>query len=158
MPTETTRSEYEDFRTACPEAHAALRTLGQAVDDGGLEKELTELVKLRVSQLNGCAFCIQLHLNISRKLGIQRSKLDLVAAWRDAGVFTPRESSALAWTELLTRLNGDGAPEADWAALLEHFTVEEATLLTVTIGTINNWNRIAIGLRFAPPLPGREAA
>ena len=73
---------YDDFRTSQPDAHAALLALGKCVDDAGLEKELTELVKLRVSQINGCAFCIQLHLNIARKLPVDETKLGLVAALR----------------------------------------------------------------------------
>ena len=96
---------YDDFRSAHAEAHAALLALGKSVDDGGLEKELTELVKLRVSQINRCAFCIQLHLNIARKLHVDEAKLGLIGAWRDAGIFSDREKAALAWAEQLTHLS-----------------------------------------------------
>ncbi|MEG6507992.1 carboxymuconolactone decarboxylase family protein [Methyloligella sp. 2.7D] len=158
MPDEASRLSYEAFRTSQPDAHDALIALGKTVDNGGLEKELTELVKLRVSQMNACAFCIQLHLNIARRLGLEETKLGLLPAWRDAGTFSARERAALRWAELLTRLNGEGTPEAEWAHLREQFGEGDATLLTVTVGTINAWNRIAIGLRFAPPVPQTVAA
>lgn len=158
MANEASRMDYDVFKVFQADAHAALIALGRTVDEGGLEKDLTELVKLRVSQMNGCAFCIQLHLNIARKLGIDEVKLGLVSAWRDAGVFSRREVAALQWAELLTRLNGEGAAQAEWAALRETFDEQEAALLTVTVGTINNWNRIAIGLRFAPPIVRKDAA
>ncbi|MBK5949352.1 alkylhydroperoxidase [Rhodobium orientis] len=143
---------YDAFRRSQTTAHDALIALGKTVDDGGLEKDLTELVKLRVSQMNGCAFCVQLHLNIARKLAVDEVKLDLVSAWRDAGVFSPRERAAFQWAERLTRLHGEEACDADTAGLHDHFDDREAVLLTITIGTINAWNRIARGLRFAPPL------
>ncbi len=157
MPHETSRPAYDAFATSEAAAHDALIALGKAVDDGGLDKDLTELVKLRVSQMNGCAFCIQLHLNIARKLGVDEIKLGLVPAWRDAGVFSTREKAALRWANLLTRPNGAGAPDEAWAALRECFDEREATLLTVTVGTINAWNRIAIGLCFDPPRPQAKA-
>ncbi len=152
------RLEYEEFARTAPAAHAAMRALGKAVDDAGLEKELTELIKLRASQINGCAFCIQIHLNLARKLGIAGEKLDLVIAWREAGLFTPREMAALAWTEALTDLARQGPSDEAYATLLEQFTPSEAAFLTVAIGTINQWNRIAVALRFTPPVPRPAAA
>ena len=151
------RIGYEIFKNRQPAAYAALIALGNSATEGGLDKALTELVKLRVSQLNGCAFCLQLHLNIARKLGIDRAKLDLLPTWHDAGVFSERETAALAWAEALTRLDGSGVSDAVWTALLRHFSEEEAELLTVAIGTINTWNRIAGPLRFTPMVPVKEA-
>ncbi|MGD0639918.1 MAG: carboxymuconolactone decarboxylase family protein [Roseiarcus sp.] len=147
------RLSYEDFAKTAASAHGALLALGNAVDDSGLEKGLTELVKLRASQINGCAYCLQLHLNIARKLGLPGAKLDLVAVWREAGVFTDREMAALAWTEALTERAAEGASDENYAGLLQHFSPSEALFLTVAIGTINQWNRIAGALRFAPPIP-----
>jgi AhpD family alkylhydroperoxidase len=144
------RLTYEAFTKTAPAAHAALTALGKAVDDSGLEKELTELVKLRASQLNGCAFCIQYHLNAARRLGLASEKLDLVAAWPDAGIFTAREMAALAWTEALTEMAPESTSDQAYAALLRHFSATEAVFLTVAIGTINQWNRIAVALRFTP--------
>ena len=152
------RLDYEDFTKAAPAAYAALVALGKAVDDSGLAKELTELVKLRASQINGCAFCLQLHLNIARKLGMPNQKLDLVAAWREAGVFTEKEMAALAWTEILTDVARQGAADEAYAAVRRHFNETEALFLTVAIGTINQWNRIAVALRFTPPIPRRDKA
>ncbi|MCW2307552.1 carboxymuconolactone decarboxylase family protein [Rhodobium gokarnense] len=151
MPNNDDSMTYDAFRTSQTAAHDALIALGKAVDDGGLEKELTELVKLRVSQMNGCAFCVQLHLNIARKLAVDEAKLGLVSAWRDAGVFSPREKAALKWAERLTRLSGEEPCETETAGLGAHFDDQETVLLTITIGTINAWNRIARGLRFPPP-------
>lgn len=150
IPAPHARLTYEAFTKMAPAAHAALTALGRAVDDSGLEKELTELVKLRVSQLNGCAFCVQYHLNMARGLGLASEKLDLVAAWRDAGVFTPREMAALAWTEVLTEMGPESSSDQAYAALLRQFSATEAVFLTVAIGTINQWNRIAVPLRFPP--------
>lgn len=149
------RVDYATFRKLAPGAGAALSSLGKAVDDAGFDKELTELIKIRVSQINGCAFCLQHHLNIARKLGVKQEKLDLVAVWRDAGVFTQKECAALAWCECLTNIATSGAPDDAYAAVRAYFTEAETVFLTIAIGTINNWNRIGVALRFAPPIaPG----
>jgi len=152
------RLTYEAFTKMAPAAHAALTALGKAVDESGIEKELTELVKLRASQLNGCAFCVQFHLNAARRFGIASEKLDLVAAWPDAGVFTPREMAALAWTEALTAMGPESTSDQAYAALLRQFNETEAVFLTVAIGTINQWNRIAVALRFPPPVARTSGA
>jgi AhpD family alkylhydroperoxidase len=132
---------------------AALKLLGQAVDDSGLDKQLTELLKLRASQLNGCAFCLQFHLNLARKLGLAQVKVDLVATWRDAGVFSARERVALAWTEALTLMAQQPVADALYDELRAEFSESEITFLTTTVGAINAWNRIAGALQFTPPIP-----
>lgn len=147
------RLEWEDFRAVAPDANAALLALGKAAEASGLGKELLELVKLRASQINGCAFCAQLHLNVARKAGVAAEKLDLLAVWRDAGVYSKREQAALAWTEALTDISRQGAPDAAHAALRECFSESEAVFLTVAVATINAWNRIAVAFRFSPPIP-----
>ncbi len=152
MTTPHGRIRYEEFAKNAPAAHSALLALGKAVEDSGLEKQLIELVKLRASQINGCAFCLQYHLDLARKAGVEERKLGLLSAWRDAGVFTSRESAALTWAEVLTCIRPEGASDAQYKALLEQFTESEAIFLTVVIGTINQWNRIAISLRFSPQL------
>ncbi|MDX2205526.1 MAG: carboxymuconolactone decarboxylase family protein [Hyphomicrobiaceae bacterium] len=144
------RVSYEDFGRRAANVRAAMAALGAAVDASGLDKGLTELVKLRASQINGCAFCIQYHLSVMRKLGVPAAKIDLLPAWREAGIYSPREKAALAWTETLTAMGPESAPDAIHAQVLEQFSPEEALFLTVAIGTINQWNRIAVGLRFAP--------
>jgi AhpD family alkylhydroperoxidase len=143
--------ENQYYQTA-PEVAAALLALGKAVDDSGLDKTLTELMKLRASQLNGCAYCIQYHLNVARKLGMSSAKLDLVAAWRDAGVFSSREMAALAWTEALTRMAGNAVSDSVYEELEKQFSEPEIAFLTAAIAAINAWNRIAGALGFEPPI------
>ncbi|HMN72534.1 MAG TPA: carboxymuconolactone decarboxylase family protein [Rhodoblastus sp.] len=148
------RVGYQEFAEMAPDARKALTALGAAVDATGLDKGLTEIVKLRASQINGCAFCIAFHLNMARKHGVDARKLDLVAAWREAGVYSQRELAALAWTEALTLAPGTGGTDDLYADLLAQFSREEALALTIAVGTINQWNRIAAALRFAPPAAG----
>lgn len=155
MPSDHPRMRYEQFNALAASARTALLALGTCVDAAGIDKGLSELIKLRASQINGCAFCVQLHLTIARKLGVPAEKLDLVTVWREAGIYTPRELAALAWTEALTDMNKGADSDAAYAQLREHFTETDIAFLTVAIGTINQWNRIAGGLRFAPPVPAR---
>ncbi|MFG1417885.1 carboxymuconolactone decarboxylase family protein [Xanthobacter sp. V0B-10] len=145
------RPTYKEFTAAAPEVYGGLAALTKAVDASGLDKGLTELVKLRASQINGCAFCLKFHLGVARKAGVPQEKLDLLAAWHDAGLFSARERAALAYAEALTVLEGEVASDDAWAALREEFSENEALHLTVAIATINAWNRIGIALRFAPP-------
>ena len=144
------RVAYEDFVARAPAVAAALRELSKSAGEVGLDKRLIELIKVRASQINGCAFCVQFHLNLARKLGVSAAKLDLVAVWREAGVFDARECAALAWTETLTRLDPAAASDAEYAALRTQFSEDEALFLTVAVGVINQWNRIGVALRFAP--------
>jgi AhpD family alkylhydroperoxidase len=119
---------------------------------------LTELVKLRVSQINGCAFCLQLHLNLARKACVAPAKIDLMATWREVDIFSARERTALAWAEALTRMGQQAVPDALYAELRRHFSATETAFLTAAIGTTNAWNRVAGGLRFPPPIPTAEPA
>lgn len=146
---------YESFAAAAAPVRDALLALGRFVDESGLEKELTELVKLRASQINGCAFCVQYHLNVARKLGTAAEKLDLVTVWRETTLFSGREMAALAWLEALTLPREAEACAAAAQELRSHFTESEILHLTVAVGTINQWNRIATGLGFPPPVPAR---
>ncbi|MBN8945057.1 MAG: carboxymuconolactone decarboxylase family protein [Rhizobiales bacterium] len=149
MSASSPRIGYEAYGTIAPAVRAALTALGKAVDDSGLDKALTELLKLRASQINGCAFCIQYHLHLARKAGVPAVKLDLVAAWAEAGIYSPRETAALAWTEALTVNPGLGATDALYASVREQFSETELAFLTAAIANINAWNRIAASLRFA---------
>jgi alkylhydroperoxidase family enzyme len=96
---------------------------------------------------------VQYHLNDARKLGIAPEKLDLLAAWREAGIFTARESAALAWTERVTLLSESHITDEEFTALQTHFSEREIAFLTTAVGQINFWNRIAAPFRFAPPIP-----
>jgi AhpD family alkylhydroperoxidase len=147
------RMEFADFDKAAPEVRAALSALSKAVGDSGLDKGLTELIKIRASQINGCAFCVQFHLNLVRKLRVPSAKLDLVAVWRDAGVFTKREMAALAWTEVLTEIGPEGVGDEAYVAVKAEFGESELVFLTTAIASINAWNRIAMAYRFTPPVP-----
>jgi AhpD family alkylhydroperoxidase len=150
------RIGWQEFQKLAPDAYAALVKLSMAIGASGLDLGLVELLKIRASQLNGCAFCTQYHLNSARKLGVQAEKLDLVVVWREAGIFTAREQAALAWTEKLTKIAGDHVSDEDYTALSREFSAEEIAWLTTAIGLINTWNRIAGPLRFPPPIPKPE--
>ena len=141
---------YEAFRDSVPAIHAALLALGRAVDEAGLDKSLSEIVKIRVSQINGCAFCVRFHLDTARRLGLADEMLDLIAVWRDSPVFAARERAALAWAEHLTRMAEGSSPPRSEEPSRAPFSRDELLLLTVAVAAINAWNRIAGGLHFAP--------
>ncbi|NDH60529.1 MAG: carboxymuconolactone decarboxylase family protein [Alphaproteobacteria bacterium] len=151
------RIAYDSFAKAAPAAQAALLAMGNAADESGLDKEIVELAKLRVSQINNCAFCLQIHLNVSRKLGIAREKLDLVATWHEAGIFSERECAALAWAEALTQLAGHSISDAAYDQVRRHFSESELVFLSTAIAAINAWNRLGAAFHFAPPIPGKAA-
>lgn len=147
---EPSRVEYEAFSRSLPEVVAALRTLSRVSTDG-LEQGLVELVKVRASQINGCAYCLQLHVNWARRAGVPQGKLDRVAVWYESPDFTASERAALAWTEALTDPARRRELEAARQALASQFTSEQQLRLTVAVATINAWNRVAGPLGFAPP-------
>lgn len=144
------RSEYEDFKRIAPDAYDLVLALGQVAAKAGLDKQLLELVKLRASQINGCAFCVQHHVLLSERLGIDTDKLHLVAVWREAPIFSPRERAALAWTEALTLLP-DGFGDEVYAQAQNEFSETELTYLTSAVASINVWNRFGAAFRWTPP-------
>ncbi|MFS1287961.1 carboxymuconolactone decarboxylase family protein [Pseudomonas piscis] len=139
-----------DFYTASPNALKAMLALEAAVSRLPLEKSLIELVKLRASQVNGCAFCVDMHSLDALKQGETERRLFAVAVWRESPFFTARERAALAWTETLTRLSETQAPDADYELLAGQFSPSECVDLTMAISTINSWNRLAVGFRKLP--------
>lgn len=139
-----------DYYSASPDALKAMLALEAAVSKLPLEKPLLELVKLRASQINGCAFCVDLHSSDARKRGETERRLYSVAVWRESPFFSPRERAALAWTESLTRLAETHAPDEDYAQLATEFSERERVDLTLAINTINCWNRLAVGFRKVP--------
>ena len=139
-----------DFYTASPDALKAMIALDTAVSKLPLEKPLIELVKLRASQINGCAFCVDMHTADARKAGETERRLYAVSVWRETPFFTPRERAALAWTESLTQLSQTHAPDEDYELAAAQFTPKELVDLTVAICTINSWNRLAVGFRKMP--------
>jgi AhpD family alkylhydroperoxidase len=150
------RSEYEDFKALAPDAYAAVMALGQLAAKAGIDKQLLELIKLRASQINGCAFCVQHHVLLGEKLGVAADKLNLVVVWREAPLFSSRERAALAWTEALTLLPGGVSDEVHAEASAE-FSETELFYLTSAIASINVWNRFGAGYRWTPPARQKAA-
>ncbi|MCA1466935.1 carboxymuconolactone decarboxylase family protein [Bradyrhizobium sp. IC3195] len=143
------RSEYEDFKRIAPDAFDLVLALGQLAAKAGLDKQLLELVKLRASQINGCAFCVQHHVLLSERIGVPLDKLHLLAVWREAPIFSPRERAALAWAEALTCLP-DRVSEEVYAEASREFSETELTYLTSAVASINVWNRFGAAFRWTP--------
>jgi AhpD family alkylhydroperoxidase len=143
----------QEFHQYASSANAALLELGKAVSASPLEPELQQLVKIRASQINGCAYCTQLHINEARHLGMAAPKIDLLVVWREAGIFSEREKAALAWTELVTKLSARHITDEDYAAVSAHFPPPELAWLSTAIALINAWNRLAAPFQYAPPIP-----
>jgi AhpD family alkylhydroperoxidase len=133
-----------DPMTAAPELMKSWLRTSMAVNTS-LEPTLVELVKIRASQINGCANCINLHAVWAREHGETDQRLYLLPAWREAPCYTDRERAALGWTEALTRLSEAHTHESAYAALKEHFSEEEQVALTLIVNDINAWNRVAVG-------------
>lgn len=136
-----------DFYAAAPDAMKAMMAMEVAIGKLGLEPSLIELIKLRASQLNGCAYCVDLHATDMRKHGEGERRIHGVSVWREAPFYTPRERAALAWTEALTLLAQTHAPDSDYALLAEQFTPAEMVAVTMAVNAINSWNRFGVGFR-----------
>ena len=143
-----------DFYKASPEALKALIAFEVAIGKLGLEPKLLDLVKLRASQINGCAFCVQYHILQGESLGVPIDKLNLVVVWREVPQFSARERAALAWTEALTTLP-NGVCDEVYAEAAAEFSEKELTYLTSAIASINVWNRFGAAYRWTPP-PRRQ--
>jgi AhpD family alkylhydroperoxidase len=153
MPTAGPRIDWEAFRAIVPEVATGMAAINHAYKNSGMERDIFELIKIRASQINGCAFCVQYHLNDARKLNIAPEKLDLLATWRESGLFSPREEAALEWTERVTLLAGHHIDDDTYARVLSQFSERELAVLTTAVAQINFWNRLAAPLRFTPPIP-----
>lgn len=132
--------------------------LGKTIQTNGLEPLLRELVMMRASQINGCAFCIHHHLTDARHYGETEDRLHLLGAWRESSLYSERERAALGWTEALTLVAQTHAPDDAYAGLCRHFNEEEQVQLTLLIAQVNAWNRIKIGFRAAHPAEQKPAA
>jgi AhpD family alkylhydroperoxidase len=143
---------------ASPETMKAMMVLENHVRESGLDPTIVELVKIRASQINGCAFCIDMHTHDARGNGEVEERIYLLDAWREAPHYTARERAALAWTEALTLVAQSHVPDAVYAEAREQFAENELVKLTLLVTTINAWNRIAIGFRSAPPVRQSRAA
>ena len=145
--------------TAARGAVKAMMAVEKAISESGLDESLLELVRMRASQINGCAFCLHLHATNARKAGESEMRLYMLNGWRDSTLYTERERAALAWTEALTMVSGKGAPDADFERLKAHFDETEQANLTMAVGAINLWNRLQIGVAAEhPAIAGKFAA
>lgn len=141
-----------NFYQAAPDTIKALSALESHIQSTGLEKSLIELVKIRASQLNGCAYCINMHTEDARKRGETEQRIYLLSAWRESPLYTDRERAALAWTEAVTLISQTHAPDDVYARVRAEFSEEETVNLTMLIATINAWNRLAISFRAIHPV------
>ncbi|MCX6950646.1 MAG: carboxymuconolactone decarboxylase family protein [Verrucomicrobia bacterium] len=147
-----------NYFAADPASIHALRAVEAHLRAGALEHSLYELVKLRASQINGCAFCIDMHTRDARTHGETEQRLYLLSAWRESPLYTDRERAALEWTEALTLIAETRASDDAYATVRAQFNDQELVQLTLLIGTINAWNRLAIGFRSVHPVPATTAA
>lgn len=140
-----------DYAKVSPEGYKAFGGVYVFLQNCGLPKTLIDIVYLRVSQINGCAYCIDMHSRDLLKQGVSVDKLVLVPVWHDAGeVFSERERAALAWAETVTRVAETGVPDADYAAAAAEFSDKELADLTYAIGLMNAFNRLGIAFRVPP--------
>jgi uncharacterized peroxidase-related enzyme len=144
----TERAKYSKI---APDAFSAMNGLSNYLDECGLDHGLRYLVEARVSQINGCVYCVDSHTQQAREHGERQQRLDCLVVWREAPFYTPRERAALAWAESLTLLPQTGAPDDVYEELRAHFSEKELVDLTYVITTMNAWNRIGAGFRLRPP-------
>lgn len=146
-----------NFGKAAPGAYKAILALEQYVQDSGLDKRFIHLIKLRASQINGCAYCVDMHVKEARHHGLSEQWINLMCVWRESPVYDARERALLGWVDAVTKIAETGAPDADYQALKAHFSEEEMTDITVAIGAINIWNRLAVGFRSQHPIDAPAA-
>ena len=141
---------------ANPEAYQAMRALSNYSKNSGLGPTLIELINMRVSQINGCAFCLNMHYTDARKNGETEARLNMLPAWREAPLYTERERAALAWAEALTHIGPEAAPDELYAEVRRQFSEEEMVKLSLAIAVINSWNRLMIGFRVPPQVAAEK--
>jgi len=145
------RIDMNKATKSVPDGMKALMALETAIKSSGLEPGLIELVKTRASQLNGCAYCLQMHTRDARAHGETEERLYLLSAWEESPLYTERERAALAWTDAVTLVAQTHVPDEVFETLREQFSDEEIAKLTLLVGTINLWNRMAISFRAVHP-------
>ena len=143
---------------AAPDAMKAVAALETYVKGSGLEASLIELIKMRASQINGCAYCLDMHARDARAKGESEQRLYLLDAWRESPLYSDRERAALAWTEAVTLVTQTRVPDEVYEEARRNFSEEELVKLTVAVATINAWNRIAISFRAVHPVRKAQAA
>lgn len=141
-----------DIGKAAPDAYKAVMALETHVQKSGLSRSDIHLIKLRASIINGCAFCVDMHVKESRHDGLSEQWINLMSVWKEATVYSERERALLGWVDAVTLVASSGVPDEAFNALKAHFSDEEIGKITVAIGTINVWNRLAVSLRFPHPI------
>ncbi len=138
---------------AAPDAYKAVAALEQYVqEESGLERRLVHLIKLRASQINGCAYCVDMHVKEARHDGLSEQWINLLCVWHELPIYDARERAVLGWVDAVTKISETGAPDSAFEPLKEFFSEAEIAKITVTIGAINVWNRIAVGFRLQHPI------
>ena len=146
-----------NFYQAAPDTIKALSALETRIQSTGLEGSLIELVKIRASQINGCAYCINMHTEDARKRGETEQRIYLLSAWRESPLYSDRERAALAWTEAVTLISETHAPDDVYEQVRMQFSEQETVNLTMLVATINAWNRLAISFRAIHPVKVKAA-
>ncbi|NOU40249.1 MAG: carboxymuconolactone decarboxylase family protein [Methylotenera sp.] len=141
-----------DYFLHAPELITKMRNITQGLEQFTIDAKLRALVETRVSQVNGCVYCVDLHINESRKLGELQQRLDSLPVWKESPFFDVREKAALAWAESLTNIAQTHAPDTEFNEIKQHFTELEIVELSISISLANFWNRIAGGFRRMPKL------
>jgi AhpD family alkylhydroperoxidase len=141
-----------NYFAKAPDLMKAVMAVEAAIEATGFDRRLIHLIKLRASQINGCAYCVDMHVKEARHDGEPEQRIHLISAWRESPLYSERERAALEWTEALTLLPSSRADDAFYTPLKTHFTDEEIVQLTVAIGMINMWNRLAVGFRSPHPI------
>lgn len=144
--------------TVAPEGLAALVGVEKYLEKSGLDHRLVLLLKIRASQINGCAYCLHMHTEDARKLGESEARIYLLDAWRESKLYSARERAALSWTEALTNIRDTHAPDEVFEEAQRHFSQKELADLSIAIAMINAWNRLSIGSRTAHPSDVAKAA
>jgi AhpD family alkylhydroperoxidase len=139
-----------NYATAAPGVYDAMDALDQYLGTCGLDRSLLYLAQLRASQLNGCAYCVDMHWKDLRALGETEQRLYSLSVWRECPFYTDRERAALAWTEAVTLVATDRVPDAIYEQVRSHFSERELSDLTLAVATINAWNRLSIAARLVP--------
>ena len=147
-----------NYAKAAPEAFQAMLRFSEYADNSGLETSLIRLVQIRASQINGCAYCLDMHTQDARAEGESEQRLYLIAGWREAPFYSERERAALEWTEALTLVAGDHVPDEVYERVRPHFSDEELVHLTMSVNAINSWNRLNVAFRTPAGIYHRKQA
>lgn len=148
-----------NFAKASPDATKAVAALDRyVVKESGLEPAIVHLIKLRASIINGCAYCVDMHVKESRHDGLSEQWINLMSVWRESTVYTPRERALLGWVDAVTLIAQTQAPDEAYDELRKHFSEDESVKITTAIGAINVWNRLAVAFRVPHPIDAPKAA